>query len=474
MALMLDDKKPFYTSTESTVRVLIFAAHAVSAIFMLLKAYRVFDESGCENTIFLTSRSVIPTDSYLTAVHPQIYPVRMDRISNVTSCANDTSWNKGLCHLANLPTYIDYVNEKDSFVLGSSWNLIVLVTVFEWVTASYALLYYDPYDHWLQYDSIIWGLHPIPTFATLWNLALLIVIWVSRHTLNIPSNNAFIYTIGLASTIVIQNYLSINRQDKIDKEVDDASLVLESSRGALQLRYDGFLRNRKTTKINVGYQALRPTTTDADFHDANFIATIEKSNYGVVPRYLEYCMTAPLLFIGLYVNSVPYDLTWKLQIMFISIFVCNALGIALHQAVLLIPTDPKALVTGDPKADDMIRFTRASNYFFVGSWLSLGIAFYIFVWSLREYILESNSAMPDWVRWLIWAVLVLYSMFGIIASRYYLPRMLWATPMTEEMFKWFNFYFDVCSLAIKLPVAWTIYVKATTFLCNKHFTCPVA
>jgi len=393
MALVVDNKKPFYSSTETSLRLGIFAAHAISAVFMLLKAYRILGDD-CANNVFLSSRSVVPSDPYLIAVKPHAYPLQLVRIKNMTSCVNDTSWNKGWCHFSNLPFMVDYIDDRDSFVLGSSWNIIVLVMMFEWITASYALLYFDPFDNWIKYESLWWGLHPIAVIATLWNGVMCILIWVSEEKLNIPPNNLFIYTAILIGTIVLQNYLSLNRDTKEEKIDEKVSVGPENQALVSELRFDTFLRQRKPLKTNYGYQLLQPLSTGKDFHEPHFIAAIERSNYGVVPRYLEYMVTAPILFVGLYVNSIPYDLTWKLQIMFISIFVCNGLGIALNQAVMLISTDPKA--------DNMDRFNKAANYFFIASWLSLIVAFYLFVWSLRDFLIETTvDAMPDWVRSLI-------------------------------------------------------------------------
>jgi hypothetical protein len=156
MALVVDNKKPFFSGTETFLRLGIFTAHAVSAIFMLLKAYRVFGDD-CNNNVFLTSRSVVPSDPYLIAVKPHAYPLEEVRVKNFTSCLNDTSWNKGWCHFSNLPRYMDYIDDQNSFNLGSSWNIIVLVMMFEWITASYALLYFDPFDQWISYSPLWWG-----------------------------------------------------------------------------------------------------------------------------------------------------------------------------------------------------------------------------------------------------------------------------------------------------------------------------
>lgn len=464
MALLQEDKKPFYSNTETGLRLSIFGAHALSAVFMLAKAYGAFDGADCKGEVYATTRMVTQSDPYLAAIQPVVYPLEMARIRNLTDCAHDNSWKHGWCKAIHLPNYVDYENDVDSFVFGSSWNIIFSVTVFEWITASYALLYFDPFDSWLSFTSLWWGLHPIPVAATVWNLVLLILMWASRPTLNVPFNNAFLYTMALATTIILQNFLAINRASRIDKETEEEPAYVENAKQVeVKLRFDHFLRNRKRP-ADKGYQRIAQSPAlGADFHEHGFISIIEKAQNGVIPRYLEYSMTAPLLLVGLYASSIPFDLTWKFQYIVVSLLACNAVGIPLHQSVISIPDEGK----------DTGRFTKASGYFFVASWLCLVAGLYVMVYSLRTVLLESpdKSGMPGWVLVLLWMMLVLYSMFGFIVSRYYVPRMIWGTHITDEQWKWCYFYLDLCSLFIKLPVAWTIWTKGAIINCDKYIAC---
>jgi len=415
---------------------------------MLLKAYGTFD-SGCKPIIFPANSMVTLDNAYVMAVSPTLFPLDMDRKNNMTNCSHDLSWNQGWCKFSNLPELYDYENDANSFVFGSSWNIIFAVTVFEWITASYALFYFDPFDSWLSYESLWWGIHPIPAICSVWNLFLIIFMWVYRTTLEVPPNNAFLYTMALGTTIVIHNFLSINRSWRIDYEKEDVA----EGKGAYQLRTDIFLRQRKKE-----YQPL-VKTIQADFHQPNYMILFEKCSCSPVPRYLEYLVTAPLLLASLYASSVPNDLTWKFQLIVLALMACNAIGIPLHYAVLNV-------------SNDVQRYAMAAAYLLTGSWISLIAGLYIFIWTLRGFLLTNDSGMPQWVQMLVWAMLIVYSFFGIAASRYYLPRIMWSTNYGPEDYRWLSFYFDIFSLAIKLPVAWTIWIKGATLMCEHSVTCP--
>lgn len=459
MAVNLNSKTPFYSFNETALKFGIFAAHAISSLIMLMKAFGIFDEDGCEPITFLTSRQVVESDRYVQELSPKLYPLLTKRFNSEIDCRNDTSWNQGWCKARNLPNYFDYESEYNSFVFGSSWNIIFAVTVFEWITASYALFYFDPFDRWLDYPSLYYGLHPIPSLCSIWNLFLILIMWSYRDKLNIPPNNAFLYTMGLAVTIVIQNVLSVNRSWKIDSEKEEPSAMIDSKdnfqSNSYLLKTDIFLRNRKRGDYKSVPMSKNSTY---DFHEEFYMQLFDRCCCSPIPRYLEYFVTAPLLLVALYASSVPNDLTWKHQFILVALIACNAIGVPLHYAVLNISTETE-------------RYVKAAFYFLLSSWLSLIVGLYIFVWTLRDFLLTSNSGMPDWVQFLVWIMIVLYSMFGVVASRYYIPKIMYDTKFTAEDYRWLGFYFDILSLAVKLPVAWTIWVKGATLMCEKTVGC---
>lgn len=457
---MIESNKPFYSSTESMLRVGVFAAHAVSSVIMLLKAYGTFDDSGCKALAFPTTRMVTMNDPFVRELNPVLYPLPMARLNNLTNCSDDTSWNQGWCKSKNLVDLYDYESDLNSFVFGSSWNIIFAVVVFEWITASYALFYFDPFDSWFSGCDALWyGLHPIPVITTLWNFFLVLFMWCNREKMNIPFNNAFLYTMALAATIVVQNVLAINRSWRIDVEKEDNTQIeygQHTSSVALQLRTDSFLRSRRKGE----YKPLTPVSknTTYDFHEAFYMQLFDRCCCSPIPRYIEYFITAPILLAALYASSVPGELTWKFQFIVLALMACNALGVPLHHSVIRI-------------GSDLERFTKSATYFLIASWLCLLAGLYIFVWTLRDFLIGGDSGMPQWIQVLVWMMVVLYAMFGVAASRYYLPPILWDVQYKAEDYRWLGFYFDVFSLAIKLPVAWTIWTKGAILMCEKAVTC---
>jgi hypothetical protein len=448
--LLIGNGKPFYTNTEMYLRLGIFLAHAVSSVVMLMKAFGVFDESGCK-PIIQPALNMVPSDSaYVRELNPLKYMLPMNRYNNVTDCSSDLSWNQGWCKFKNLPQLYDYESDHDSFVFASSWNIIFAITVFEWITASYALLYFDPFDSWLSYEPLYWGLHPIPVLCTVWNLFLIIFMWAYRASMAVPYNNAFLYTMALSVTIVIQNYLAINRSYRIDDEKQDPYVDTKKD---VELRTDLFLRNNKRAAYKPLVNAM-----GADFHQPNYMILYDKCSCSPIPRYLEYMLTAPLLLVALYASSVPNDLVWKFQFVIVALLSCNAIGIPLHYSVLNVSIEPW-------------RYAMAGGYLLTASWICLVSGVYLFVWTIRDFLMKNDSGMPQWVQILIWMLIVLYAMFGILASRYYVPRLVYGTHYDHEDYRWLSFYFDICSLLIKVPIAWTIWVKGAILSCEHSVTC---
>jgi len=92
---------------------------------------------------------------------------------------------------------------------------------------------------------------------------------------------------------------------------------------------------------------------------------------------------------------------------------------------------------------------------------------YVFVYTCQDILLNNDATgVPSWVVGLIWFILVLYSLFAIVASRYYMPIMLGMGVSSPDDWEWLTTYLDICSLLAKLPIAWTIYTKGVIVYCN--------
>ena len=151
--------------------------------------------------------------------------------------------------------------------------------------------------------------------------------------------------------------------------------------------------------------------------------------------------------------------------MFVALFACNLIGVSLHFSMVSL-------------ASEAGRYFKVAIYLFIASWIAFIGGIYVFVWSCREFMLRNpdDTGMPMWVLVLIWMVVVQYSLFGFVASRFYLPRLTWWGPITAEDAKsedwnWLTTYFDWCSVLIKLPVAWTIFMKGAIVSCERSYVC---
>ena len=451
---MVETRKAFYSDTEMYLRVFLFLAHAASAIAMLMKTLGSLDGVGCDSVVFSSSIMVRLTDSAVIETDPELYPLEIKRSKPLLDACNGT-W----CLAQNIPALYDITRPENSHTFGSSWNTIATVMMFEWISASYALFYIDPFDSWLTLDALWWGMHPVPVLATLWNASMLCAVWAARTHMNLPVNNAIIFTFCLGFTIVVQNVLSISRESVPDSETEPLVEVRsEPVKVSVHWRTDHFLRNR--AKKTDSRQEWTGKTLDANFHEPSYNQVLEKPGFGAIIRYLEYCITAPLLLVALFSNSVPYAETWKYQAQFAALFACNLIGVGLHFAMVSI-------------TEESGRMFKAANYLFFAAWTAFGSGIYVFVWTTREFLLRSSddTYMPTWVLFLIWALLVMYSMFGLLASRFYIPRLLWYVPFSSEDWGWLTTYFDFCSLLIKLPVAWTIWVKGAIVICENSVVC---
>jgi len=435
----------YFTNAGMLLRVVIFIAHAISAIVMLLKVANSFQDD-CHATV--TSASYQMPAALADPFNS--YPLSIERLANDTVCNATDAW----CKAEQIHSTVDMVYDQESHVIGSSWNIIVAVLLFEWITTSYSLFYIDPFDLWLPLTSQLWwGYHPIPVICTVWNLFLMIYLWAARPTINLPVNNLFLYMLCLGKTIIVQNVLAISRNDPAiptkAAEVPTAPPITASTSN-MQWHTDHFLRNRKRTDAKVGWTVFH---MDEPFHQPSYNKIIESSNLGVIPRYMEYSVTAPLLLVGLFVNAAAFVESWKFQLILVALFVCNQVGAPLHFCVLHI-------------ADEAGKYTQIAIYFFVASWIALVMGLYIFIYTCQDVMINNITGVPGWVVGLIWFLLVLYTLFGVVASRYYLPILLGYGGGSPGDWGWLTTYLDICSLLAKLPIAWTIYTKGVIVYCK--------
>ena len=507
-------------------RVLLFAAHAITAILFLVYAFTTSCRQVVSASYYETVVPVMPSGRpWPPGGAVYYFPSVVDGALATPSCADDRRFGAdvgvGGLYTANRTTlwckaelavpvgFADQQEDVRGFMVGGAWNVLVLIMVFEWITASFALLY-------LQEPALLWrlipmppGVHPVPAIATLWNVALIVILWLFRTTLMVPDNNLLIYSLQLVTAIFMLNYLARPGpfppvggapQPPPALTAGASAPVVEVSSAATPASYeaggkgrgggdwnmDSFLHRRRSGRVasssagngvqldvaagaNNGNLTIQP---DVPLHNPDYAFILDERGEAVAARMMEYSITAPLLIVGMYLNYTNSALTWKYQVLLVSLGVCNGLGIPLHYIVLLLRSATPS---------DRVKLQVAGWLALIASWLAFCVGFTVYIDTASYYLTNgSGTGIPSWVVMLLWSVIILYSLFGVVITYFYVPRLWDPTPAPTkpderdpwfQTFDWVVFFLDILSLSVKLAVAWTVYSKGSVVNCNLPAAC---
>ena len=433
-------------------RLAMFAAHAATAVFFLVQGFRSDCGAVLSRSHFTSYMPLgFPVDTPADGCGPPNYP-------NATSLGLPTAdWRDVWCQATSTPRMWDVTQDVRSLTPGAAWNVLILILVFEWVTASFALVY-------TQEPSALWASVPVPPgtvaqpfIATLWNLTLLVVLWVCRAQLRVPDNNLLIYTAVFFASMVAQNYMARPRDNETPETQPLIAPTPVSSSLAWQTdMFLGGMRRRKNSGDRSNSVTIVGAGAQFAVHSLQYHEAMYSTGGSVAARMFEYACTAPLLLVGIMLNMNTSGLTWHYQIAYVSLLVCNLMGGIVHHAALA--DKPKARIAG--------------WIALAASWVAFLCGFAVYTFIGRDFLLASpaSSGMPDWVLALIWTVLLGYGSFGVVFTYYYYP-LLMASPVdarqvTSSVATWLDFL----SLVVKLAVAWTVYSKGSIVNC-KGFEC---
>ena len=207
-------------------------------------------------------------------------------------------------------------------------------------------------------------------------------------------------------------------------------------------------------------------------------------------RYIEYCITAPLLFLAVLCLLTVDAPAWLFFVGYWMIQACNATGIAFHYSVCFElwytqcetqqDADQGGGATSKPSegAAEGSRFGRLMSSFvkwFKGliidggwpdkwvhnlsllnnTWLCLLVPIGGIVYMCRSWLLSFSADMPWLAIVMIWQLLITYCMFGIIPTIIYLSgRCDWI-----QKLPW---WLDVLNLAAKWPLPIFIIIAFST------------
>lgn len=350
----------------------------------------------------------------------------------------------------------------DDYLHRYKFNPYVLVFVFEWISASFALFYLRDMTDWIK----IKNLNLLVTWLCVaWNALGLGVYftWLVQRDSEGTAEMIVVFTsFGMAFLVHLfyeswkQNLLATLRP----------SFLLGKA------KYDVHMLHGRLWKVPVlGADSAPLLQVKPEFHEI-------ADRLDVVLRFEEYCVTASLLYLSVLFVFVVEPPVWMAVSGFVSIFACNAFGIPLQVMQIILDGYVSAQIPparSQYNADAYVRgYTNAvwsssgriisglaglfgigkwkdywvsKLYFLGGAWFGLLNGVFIILYVGRGYMFSSE--LPGFVIFALWNLIVTYSLFGIVGSYFYLVPNSWGK---------LDMALDILSLAAKLPIAVNICV----------------
>jgi hypothetical protein len=337
------------------------------------------------------------------------------------------------------------------------------------------------------------GVHPVPFVATIWNIVLLVLLWFYRKTF--PDNNLLLFSFLLTATIILQNYIARpSPQEGTPTPSGGGGSATLAAPNASQVglearvnvgepfvwRTDHFLRQRNTsllqTRTSSSCREVRPlargghSTGGACAHErlCHEPGPQGRGRGGAHDGIHVHCPAAPRGPLPqLHDDRAHVDVPAHLPV---PVRVQRPWHppppIRAHAQDRVPDRPPEAAVCGVVDADCLLAGVCGR--------------FAVYISTASFVLTNADTGAPSWVVALLWVVLLFYSLFGVVITLYYVPRLVDPTPDTigSSTYKggtdrdpWFAtfdvvvFWLDVFSVVIKLTVAWTVYSKGSVVNC---------
>jgi hypothetical protein len=319
---------------------------------------------------------------------------------------------------------------------GLQWNVFALLAGFEWLSASFALYYLLEYlDTFVPHA---WGVGA----CQVWNLVgiALFMPYAMRITL-LQSGLTALSLVGAGVMQFagdVQSGLAVRRHGGAGE--DEELLFYPTERQAeFEWVEDGGRLWQIPKKAAKGVQKAAEEA-------------IPRSHIHVILHYSEYCASASLLYVAVLILFVQDPLTWAVTVGFTGVFLCNLAGIMAHLSKMDQHNKPPSRWYNLDWVNDGNHFKLFMLHSWTGLALALGVIFYLGKEGL------TNEGVPVWVRFVLWNLLVTYSLFGILATALYALMGTMHNPETfNRWMGWLDWGLSVLSVAAKLPIAFTVY-----------------
>lgn len=300
-----------------------------------------------------------------------------------------------------------------------AWNVFALLAAFEWLSASFALYYLG--------EVLLFSHETVSMACVGWNIIGLFLLMPYSLPLTMLQTGITVLSLTVASAAQITASMSVSQPP--------------SSHGETR----GDCKQEGKWSIPSQLRRAPQTQETPQFKSST-------SAHRVIMHYTEYCTSASLLFVAVLILFVPDPLSWASLFGFTGILVCNITGIGAHNCKI---DNDDAHETPWYNLD----WSRCGNHFklfILHSWMALIASVGVIIY-MAHYSLTSTD-VPGWVRFIIWNLLVTYTLFGIWATICY--TMMGRRKADSSFDKWMerlDYGLTILSAAAKLPIAYTVF-----------------
>jgi len=385
------------------LRVTTFVLHFASSIFLLNVSFRCGDTLRTQTF----AETVFDSSGYALVMN--------------STCSDPYSSE---CFYG-LPQTFDVVQHS------LSWNVFALLAAFEWLSASFALYYLDDIARrWWQNATGI-----ITTACLVWNVAGIILLMpYNSQPSTIQTGVTTLALLAASASQITAGFIDPNT-------VDDPPSKCCKGGGRSVI-------NGLPVVVPPPSQMNTPPTPTANTRSGGV-----PSSDRVIQHYSEYCTSASLLFVAVLILFVQDPVSWAPLFGFTGIMICNITGIGAHNCKLDFTEE-------QPTRWYDLDWTKCGNHFklfLLHSWLALIASIMIIIYLSRDSL--TSSDVPGWVRFILWNLLVTYTLFGVWATICY--GMAGQRGRSLQFDKWMerlDFGLTVLSAAAKLPIAYTVFM----------------
>jgi hypothetical protein len=302
-----------------------------------------------------------------------------------------------------------------------AWNVFALLAAFEWLSASFALYYLG--------DVLAVSPELTSAACVVWNVLGLLLLMPYSLPLTMLQAGITALSLLAASAAQLTPILQSTDTDKSKCETDD--------------------EKRRASRDWVVPDTLRRAQPETETKQRK----PSSSAHRVTMHYTEYCTSASLLFVAVLILFVSDPLSWAPLFGFTGILICNVAGIGAQNCKV---DDNDSAET--PWYD--LDWSKCGNHFklfILHSWLALVSSVLIIIYLARDSL--TSSDVPVWVRFILWNLLVTYTLFGVWATLCYwmMGRRQDGADNFDRWMARLDFGLTVLSAAAKLPVAYTVF-----------------